>query len=264
MKGFAKHEDTLDYGILHLIGKSNLTENEDYRSSDSFSLFLKLNIIAKIKSKIYNYNINFKEKDMKSKKILLIIIVIILMVIFLWIKNYQKEANIENELEEKTIVDMNNNITEVNIVTNINNLTNPKIEEIAKNTLNEYIEKISHYEKSSIGPMPYLLSNLGFTSVEELNEMCTDVYSSTDYIKSNVKYSDFKNALLQYITEDYFLKYFSQYKNIDGYVAFCNCAGASGTSSVEKVKLMYVRVIKLVGIRWIYLIILIWILRRRS
>ena len=68
--------------------------------------------------------------------------------------------------------------------------------------------------------------------------MCKNVSSTNEYIKSNVKYENFKNALLQYVTEEYFVKFFSQYRNIDGYVAFCNCAGTGNWTSVEEAELV--------------------------
>lgn len=183
---------------------------------------------------------------MKNKSFKLKIIIIILFIIFIGfaiIKSSeyvsQKTNNLENinnEIANEEIIE-EKIITEVNIVTNINTLTNPKIEDIAKNTLNEYLEKIASYEKSSIGPMPYLLSELELATEDELDLLCTNASSTSEYIKSNVKYESFKNALLQYVTEEYFVKYFSQYRNIDGYVAFCNCAGSGAWSSVEEAEL---------------------------
>ncbi len=174
------------------------------------------------------------------------IIAIIIFIGFVIIKSSEyvsdrsiKLENINNEINNNEIIEETEKIiTEVNIVTDINSLTNPKIEDIAKNTFNEYLEKIASYEKSNIGPMPYLLSELDLATEEELDLLCKNVSSTSEYIKSNVKYESFKNALLQYVTEDYFMKIFSQYRNIDGYVAFCNCAGSGVWSSAEKAELI--------------------------
>ena len=100
------------------------------------------------------------------------------------------------------------------------------------------MKKIANYEKSSIGPMPYLLNELELATKEELDALCENVSSASEYVKSNVKYESFKFALLQYVTEEYFVKYFSQYRNIDGYVGFCNCAGSGMWSEVEKAELI--------------------------
>lgn len=188
-----------------------------------------------------------KNKDFKFK--IIIIIAIIILIGFAIIKcseyitkNSKNSENLENINNEVNINEVEEekekNITEVNIVTDINTLTNPKIEDIAKNTFNEYLEKIANYEKSNIGPMPDLLRELELATEEELDLLCENVSSADVYIKSNVKYESFKNVLLQYVTEDYFVKFFSQYRNIDGYVAFCNCAGSGIWSNVEEAELI--------------------------
>lgn len=153
-------------------------------------------------------------------------------------ENSNNLENLNNEINKEVIEEKDKIVTDVNIVTNINNLTNPKIEDIAKNTFNEYLEKIASYEKSNVGPMPYLLKELELATEEELDLLCKNVSSTNEYIKSNVKYENFKNALLQYVTEEYFVKFFSQYRNIDGYVAFCNCAGTGNWTSVEEAELV--------------------------
>lgn len=187
----------------------------------------------------------------KSKGMILILIIIIILIGVFVLKNQKEDSknisdseSINDSMNNSVVADNidnsennsneNNIITEVNVVNNINTLTNPKIEEIAKNTFNEYLSKIANYEKSNIGPMPYLLCELNLATQDELDKL----KSSDEYIKSNVKYDDFKNALLQYVTEDYFTKFFSQYKNIDGYVAFCDCAGGFVPVSVEKAELI--------------------------
>ena len=109
-------------------------------------------------------------------------------------------------------------------------------EEMAKKTLNEYI-KISDYENSNIGPMPYILVKLGLETEENIDLLTSEVNDTTTYIKSKTKYEDFKEKLLQYVTENYFLENFSQYPNIDGYVGFCNCACGTIPIEVEKITL---------------------------
>lgn len=109
-------------------------------------------------------------------------------------------------------------------------------EEMAKEVLKEYT-KLSDYENSNIGPMPYILVELGLETEENINLLTSGIYDATTYIKSNTKYKDFKEKLLQYVTENYFLEKFSQYKNIDGYVGFCNCACGTIPVEVEKITL---------------------------
>ncbi len=185
-----------------------------------------------------------RNKYFKFKIIVIIAFIVLIGAVIIKSSEYVSESsnkleNINNEINNKEITEETEKIiTEVNIVTNVNTLTNPKIETIAKNTFNEYLEKIASYEKSNVGPMPYLLKELELATEDELDLLCKNISSTNEYIKSNVKYENFKNALLQYVTEEYFVKFFSQYRNIDGYVAFCNCAGSGVWTSVEEAELV--------------------------
>lgn len=121
--------------------------------------------------------------------------------------------------------------------TNISNTLQDNVaEQLAINTLDKYIE-LSAYENSNVGPMPSILIELGLETEKNIDLLCSGITNSSEYIKSYTKYEDFKNAMLQYITEDYFLENFSQYKNIDGYVAFCNCTANSTVLEIENLKL---------------------------
>ena len=112
-------------------------------------------------------------------------------------------------------------------------------EEMAKKTLNEYI-KLSDYEVNNVGPMPYILVELGLETEEDINLLTSEINDASTYIKSNTKYEAFKEKLLQYVTENYFIENFSHYKNIDGYVGFCNCACGTIPVEVEKITLKFV------------------------
>ena len=107
---------------------------------------------------------------------------------------------------------------------------------MAKKTLDEYTE-LSCYENNSIGPMPYILVKLGLESEENINILCKENTDPSLYIKSNTKYEDFKKSMLKYLTEEYFEEKFSQYKNIDGYVGFCNCKGSITPIDIQDIKL---------------------------
>lgn len=181
---------------------------------------------------------------MKNKFVILIIIIFIIVIGVFACKvpnDDLKTDNVENEIKveesENTAIE-NINVTEVNIVTNINTLTNPKIEDIAKNTFDEYTRNILGYEKSSIGAMPYLFIKLKLATSDEVDNWAMRPESEDGYIKSDIKYEVFKNALMQYVNEDYFIKFFSQYKNIDGFVAFENTGGGSPAFGIEKAKLI--------------------------
>lgn len=109
-------------------------------------------------------------------------------------------------------------------------------ERMAKETLEKYIE-LSDFENSAIGPMPNILVELGLENQENINLLTDGIYDASTYIKSNTKYEEFKDKLLEYMTENYFMENFSQYKNIDGYVGFCNCAGGTILTEIEKITL---------------------------
>lgn len=145
-------------------------------------------------------------------------------------------AENENTIDVEEEEDNSVTVTEVNVIKDIKKMADEEIESIVKNTLNEY-QKIQGYEKSNIGPMPYLLAILGLETEEDLDELSRGQEDSNGYIKSNTDYEKFKNVLLQYVTEDYFIKYFSQYRNIDGKVAFCDCAGGGFSIEITDVNL---------------------------
>lgn len=200
-----------------------------------------------------------ENKGLIGQRILIILLVLVMCVVvfvgYILLKDDSQTENIlatENILEdsEKEFTNIVSNeveknedsetenviITETNIIDDINNISDEKLEEIAKETLKEYLEYES-YEKSNIGPMPYILVKLGFEKEEELNTVVNGYPYTEGYIKSNTNYDKFKNALLQYVTEDYFVRFFSQYRNIDGKVAFCDCAGGGIAIDVENVTL---------------------------
>ena len=162
------------------------------------------------------------------------------------VENVIDESGSKNNItEDKEIIDEgevkpieNKVITEVNVVTDINSLTNPKIEEVAKNTFDEYFKRFYVFEKSSIGPMPGIFIELGFATENDIDLWAKNADKESDYIKSKIKHETFKNAMLQFVNEEYFIKYFSQYRNVDGYVAFGNYGGGAPWYSVEDAELI--------------------------
>ena len=97
---------------------------------------------------------------------------------------------------------------------------------IIMDTYNKYKE-VEDYQNSSIGPMPNILVKLGLATEKQIDKEIDDakVQDASTYIKSNVKYEDFKEKMLEMMTEEYFDAYYSDYKDMDGFVGYCNCAG---------------------------------------
>lgn len=97
---------------------------------------------------------------------------------------------------------------------------------IIMDTYNKYKE-VEDYQNSNIGPMPNILVKLGLSTEKQIKSEidAAKVQDSNTYIKSNVKYEDFKAKMLEMMTEEYFEEYYSDYKNMDGFVGYCNCGG---------------------------------------
>ena len=132
----------------------------------------------------------------------------------------------------------NNKTENINASTNLNQEKSHELE--AKKILEDYL-KLEHYQENLIGPMPYILVDLGLETEENINLLVEGINDTTTYIKSNTKYEDFKEVLLQYVTEDYFLRNFSHYKNMDGYVGICNCSVSYIPVKVENITLSSVK-----------------------
>lgn len=115
-------------------------------------------------------------------------------------------------------------------------LSQEDAESKAKSVLDKFI-KISDFETNGIGPMPYLLAELGLDTKDNLDKQCQNVGNIDTYIKSNVKYEDFKKAMLNYMTEDYFNSNFAGYISVDGNVGYKNIAIGSIPVSINKVEL---------------------------
>jgi len=97
---------------------------------------------------------------------------------------------------------------------------------IILDTYKKYKE-VEDYQNSNIGPMPNILVKLGLSTEKQIKSEidAAKVQNSNTYIKSNVKYEDFKAKMLEMMTEEYFEAYYSDYKNMDGFVGYCNCGG---------------------------------------
>ena len=106
----------------------------------------------------------------------------------------------------------------------------------AKTVLEKYV-KLSDYETPDVGPMPYLLAELGLDTKDNLDTQCLKNPGSDAYIKSNVKYDDFKKAMLNYVSEEYFNNNFSGYINVDGNVGYKYIAMGLIPTSVSDVEL---------------------------
>lgn len=102
-------------------------------------------------------------------------------------------------------------------------------------TFSKYLA-LERYSNSSIGPMPGILAELGLVDKDELFKFVDDlqIYDREVYIQSQISYEVFQTEMLKYMTKACFNKYFSDYKDLNGYVGFCNCAGGVPLFLVEE------------------------------
>lgn len=190
----------------------------------------------------------------KSRGILFTIIVLILLIIVVGVyyvgfnKNQNKE-NVSNEnrtsketnVVEETKNEIDNEIDvedEEELKIGITNKEKTELEEKAKEVLTEYLP-LSFYQADNLGAMPYILVELKLIDSEDLDELLqTADVEPKDYIKTTVKYDAFKNAMLEYLSEEYFNKYFKLYKNMDGFVGVQNTGAGLGATEVESAELL--------------------------
>lgn len=192
----------------------------------------------------------------KKKKILFVIVVLILIVIILGIcymiskkDENNKEINnkeVENKISENVVNEVENAIDneieniveEEKLEIGVTNSEKMELEEKAKELMSKYVS-LSYYEADTLGAMPYILVELELIDSEDLDKILQDASVATrDYIKTTVKYNDFKSAMLEYISEEYFNKYFKLYKNMDGFVGIQNTAAGFGAAEVESAELL--------------------------
>ena len=149
-----------------------------------------------------------------------------------------KLENRINALENEN----NNQINTVSTIqTETNTLVGQEVNTTSKTFTNEeiktciqnYLDLVGRNEGSSEGLLVYL----NLTTYQEQKEHTDD-----NYAKTNIKYSDFKNKMLNYMTEEWFEEKFmktfiERYKDVDGYLWYLD-VGASGTEwEVESVTL---------------------------
>ena len=192
----------------------------------------------------------------KKKRILFIAIVVVLLFVVLGTcyivskkgKNNEviSDEKVENKIsEEENIVEEIENTIETEEIEDeevleigVTNKEKIELEEKAKEIVNEYLP-LSAYEADTLGAMPYILVKLDLIESEELDALLRTVdVTSDEYVKTTVKYDDFKNVMSEYLAEEYFNKYFKLYKNMDGYVGVQNSAAGASVSEVEAAELV--------------------------
>ena len=183
-----------------------------------------------------------KDKSVKAGSVAIGICLLIIAVLLVGIVLMFRKWNIEKILLQSEIVMLENQLKEEKReeqkVEVENNLSNENLEKMAKELLDKYM-KLDKYEDYAIGPMANILIDLGFEDEKEFTNWLLDqpFKSLTETIKTNVKYDEFKEALLEYMTDNYFIENFSHYTNMDGYVGVIKGGIGVPLMEVESLKL---------------------------
>ena len=179
-----------------------------------------------------------KEKDpikIKLSTAILIIALIVIVIIgyFIYQMNNKEEnlvnnsdnqaTKLQNEVDNEETTNSSNitdNYKENDVNTNNNNKPSDKFsEEEMKNCIQEYLNLKGIYVGSPEG----LLVKLGLISYEENSQIDSD-----NYVKTTIKYADYKNKMLDYMTEECFNINFTKYfKDVNGYLYYQE-VGATG------------------------------------
>ena len=162
--------------------------------------------------------------------LLLALIAIVVMSIFMY-KFYddkknadEKSANLENQLSSlnETVKDLNNKISNTNNTNEVSNSNNTTTntetsftDAEIKTALSEFLEIYAHANCDSL--LSYLEDQrlLGSTPYDY-------TVSDNGIVTTNVKFSDYKKAMLNYVSEDFFNKNWTSSQNFsennDGYL----------------------------------------------
>ena len=180
-------------------------------------------------------------KEKNHKKILLLVSVIIIVIVeSISILYYIYKISTETVIVEKQVVELDaeteikgeqNNLKENSIDYSAANDTSNSSNDIKnsnefsendiKTALQNYLELIGIREGSPEG----LLVKLGLCNYSDYDD---SEKTSDNYIKTNIQYSEYKEKMLNYVTEEWFNTEFTkEYKDVDGVLYFLD-GGATG------------------------------------
>ncbi len=185
------------------------------------------------------------ENKQRIKISLLTIFLIVAIIAIAVMSFYIYELNNNVEIANSKVESLNNKISELkdevdisqkNIDTdnsndNLNEQTstqeNKKQEDYSIEEITQVLENYLNLEGAFSGGPLDLLSELGYKSIDTTNR------AEDNYIKTNIKYNEFKDKMLNYMSEDLFNRFNTYvdikncYKNVNGYLYFID-SGATG------------------------------------
>lgn len=181
--------------------------------------------------------------------LILAIIVIVIMTLYIY-KLYINFENANNKIDylnnqiskmkndvniSKTNTDLNNN--EVNSSEKVFSQEN-KEQDYSVEEVKQVLEKYLNLEGAFAGSPLELLYELGYkkSSIEDFPD-------KNNYIKTNIKYDEFKQKMLEYMSEELFEKFNTYidiencYKNVNGYLYVVDSGSSGHKHKVESIEL---------------------------
>ena len=151
--------------------------------------------------------------------------------------NTNKTETNPNGFEVNNSTETNSNSSETNtnsIENNTNSNTQPNesvtktfSEDEIKNAIQNYLNLVGAREASPES----LLEELGFKNLGTNAQTIED-----NYVKTNIKYSEYKEKMLNYMTEQWFENNFTNYlKNVNGYLYYFNGGGTGMAFEVKSI-----------------------------
>ena len=181
--------------------------------------------------------------------LLLAIIVIVVMAFFMY-KLYNNVENANNKVDylNNQISEMKNeaNISKEDTELNNNEVNLSEKASVQENKEQDYsteevkqaLEKYLNLEGAFSGSPSELLYELGYkkSSIEEFPD-------KDNYIKTNIKYDEFKQKMLEYMSEELFKKFNTYidiencYKNVNGYLYVVDSGSSGHKHKVKSIEL---------------------------
>lgn len=156
------------------------------------------------------------------KKVLIIIALAIVLVIAISFgtltidENNTQSEEIQNQITNQVITENETSVTIPNIP--VEEMTDAQVEALAKIKIQMYIDLEDYSAELDKGAPDGILYLLELTENVDYQTMTKEEIDGKTYYKTEVKYDDFKNEMLKYITKEKFEEEYDNYKNIDGYV----------------------------------------------
>ena len=161
-----------------------------------------------------------KEKFMKKVLIIIaLVIVLVIAVSFITLtidENNTQSEELQNQITNQVITE--NEISEKIPNIPVEEMTDAQIEALAKIKIQKYIDLEDYSAELDMGAPEGILYLLELTENVDYQTMPQEEIDGETYYKTEVKYDDFKNEMLKYITKEKFEKEYYNYKNINGYV----------------------------------------------